>query len=580
MDFFSSKKNTLSSPIKYSKPLIIAFDLPFEATSKIQSNGYSVSTGSFGNPYTVSPNHPWDFLTPNGQLPPHYAEGEIIVINLDDKITASPPKQETVPQNGPWVASTKNKWVDPSPMEMHHLSSDLLNILDHNGIFIIFANKRINQELFLFHGQTRTDDISSRDNWCFLSLLANYFLDIKSVLGKEIFLHGNSAFPQIRKVLAAHIDGAEYRCTFADTEHPEYPKINPIALNKFQEPVAVSISRAKKKDKIFLFPQIKDKGSFLVDLLNNALPEISPQLFPCHEKISWTENVLYEIPEILEVHRVIDRTRQKAEEDIAALREKVTLIRKDKSYLHDLITQTGTPLVDAVIKALITLGFNAKEIQDMDTLGGEKNEDIRIDDERGLLLIEIKGINNTPADEDALQVAKYIAPLQKELQRLDIIGITLINHQRKTPPLDRENENTFRPTIIENALKQHIGLMTTWFLFKLCKSFMQNKWTHQQIRPTFFQSSLITYPCHYVPIGKIEKIFPEKSSIGCTLENEAVDLSDKIAVEFPDKWVEFNLTSIQVDGKSSNNANIGNQAGFQINIEGLKNGMRLYKIRH
>lgn len=72
-----------------------------------------------------------------------------------------------------------------------------------------------------------------------------------------------------------------------------------------------------------------------------------------------------------------------------------------------------------------------------------KREDLRIYDDSPILLVEIKGISGFPRDAAALQVAKYLAPRMREWQRTDIQGLSIINHQRNLPGLDRDNKTPF-----------------------------------------------------------------------------------------------------------------------------------------
>jgi hypothetical protein len=83
--------------------------------------------------------------------------------------------------------------------------------------------------------------------------------------------------------------------------------------------------------------------------------------------------------------------------------------------------------------------------------------------------------------------------------------LTIFNHQKNLPPLDRENKKTFRQTILDNAEGQGFGLLTTWELFRLTRNYLKHGWTHEQVREVFYRHGHIEpIPTHYEFIGVIE----------------------------------------------------------------------------
>lgn len=59
-------------------------------------------------------------------------------------------------------------------------------------------------------------------------------------------------------------------------------------------------------------------------------------------------------------------------------------------------------------------------------------------------LVEIKGIRGKPKEANSLQVTKYLAPRMREWGRTDLHGLTIINHQRNLPGLEREHDHVFQ----------------------------------------------------------------------------------------------------------------------------------------
>lgn len=93
--------------------------------------------------------------------------------------------------------------------------------------------------------------------------------------------------------------------------------------------------------------------------------------------------------------------------------------------MHKLLTATGDELVEACLEYFKWLGF--KDVIDKDKeLDKEFNEeDIQINTEdKGLLLVEIKGINGTSTDAQCSQIFKNVfaeGKNNKDLMSLDCI---------------------------------------------------------------------------------------------------------------------------------------------------------------
>ena len=150
----------------------------------------------------------------------------------------------------------------------------------------------------------------------------------------------------------------------------------------------------------------------------------------------------------------------------------------------------------AVIKTLCILGF--EKVVDVDkesrtsSSGGSLREDIQIKDESPILIVDVKGITGLPSDPEATQAHRHATMRMKEWERTDINCLTIINHQRNIPPLDRENNMPYRQELIDGASQMDLGLMTTWDLYRLLRSFLRNNWKPENIKPLFsFKQSAI-----------------------------------------------------------------------------------------
>ena len=124
-----------------------------------------------------------------------------------------------------------------------------------------------------------------------------------------------------------------------------------------------------------------------------------------------------------------------------------------------------------------------------------------IRDSSPLIVSEVKGIASIPKEKDALKVINYMAKRMKESGRTDVRGLTIYNHQRHLPALDRK-ETPFTDDVIETALQQDVTLITTWTIYKLVRNFEEFAWTHEQVKALFYQDGYIeAVPTHYKYVG-------------------------------------------------------------------------------
>lgn len=575
---------------KWEHPKILLIDIENDVEIALKSEGYNVLVGSFGIPYKVSKS---DNLAPvimSGFRLPNYTEQEIIIIDLEPAKASDKPDREKQTSDGQddWWASCSEGIIDPRPRVMQISQKAFDRILYHGGIFIIFAEMRQRQDLKWGHLEyrdfIRVSQIDA-DNWCFLSILNYDNIETGPDYGYEMTVIDSQA--AIGQLLQEHLRGASFECTlnrkyYRGIEEKDWAT---LAINKYGAPVACAITTGKKKGWILIFPRLQNRPLFLTKLLKEVLPDLSPHLFPDFEGTRWVQRPEYEIADIQELKIEINRIEEESKQKIEVLKEKIEIARSEMSYLHDLIRETGYLLVASVKKSFEVLGFQSviDVDEEMKRIGdsGPKREDLQIHDTQPILLIEVKGIAGLPKDAEALQVWKYIAPRMREWHRTDIQGLSIINHQRNIPALERENEKPFRDDILVNAEEQKFGLLTTWDLFRLTRSFLKNGWTHEYVRNLFYQSNRINpIPTHYEHIGKIEKFWEKIGVIGIRIENSTIKIGDRIAFELPVEYEEQQVESLQVDNTPVEQAEIGILAGIKTHLikEQVKKGIRVFKI--
>jgi hypothetical protein len=587
------KTGSGSVVVKYSKPKILLMDMGYETEDFLKKEGYNVAAGSFGTPYNVEKSDSYLPVIRNGKLPFNLSEQEIIVINLWVTSILNKPlgNKETPPGENDWWASCSVGLIDPRPRLMASVQDDFERIYSYGGVFIVFADSKVLQNLIFArianegYGKSfRTEKSILYDNWSFLK--TTDYITVNSTQGEEIIINDGS----FNQILSEHVKGAIYRCTISSEKRNDehfQQDWTALAKNKFGGIVAYSIISKIHKGLILIFPQLNDKPHFLAKLFNEILPDLSPHLFPHLEGILWTQRPEYEHPKVLDLKYRIEEVLEEARKRAAMLEKDIDEERAALAFLHELITGTDKALVKAVKKTLEVLGFkNVADVdEEMEKIGdkGAKREDLQIHDDTPTLLIEVKGISGIPKDAAALQGWKYVAPRMKEWDRTDVQALSIIDHQRKLPPLERDNRNCFREDIIINAEEHGFGLLTTWDLFRLTRSYLKNGWNHQNIKPLFYQHGRIdAVPRHYEFVGEVEDFWEKVKAVGVRLKASELKVGDRIAFELPVEFEEQDVESLQVEKEIVSIAKLGNLAGILTHFtkDQARKGVRVFRVKN
>lgn len=572
---------------KYQHPKILLIDTVPEIAETLTKDGYNVSNGTFGTPYKVHKDSGYQPVVVKAALP-NFTEQEIVVIDLvPDDPEAGPPAEKMTPARElDWWAKCSSGVIDPRPRAMAMVQDQFDRILDNGGAFIVFSDTRDRQKLVHaadyggYNGFSIERDIPY-DNWSFLSILSN--LSINHDHGEEIDAI-KKEWPLVR-LLADHLDGANFCCTFEAQWHIE-KRWGALAKNKYGATVAGVICPAEKTKGgwIFILPRIKGKDRFLSAFLKNILPNLCPGLFPHAEGQKWVHRPEYELPSVLEKAQQISDIQDDAARKVSDLEKAIEDDRNASKFLYALIRETGDPLVEAVEEALALLGF--KSIVDVDeemTKAGKEaslREDLRIHDKSPVLVVDIKGVAGKPADAEALQAQKHAFIYIQEQNRADVRGLTIINHQRLLPPLERDNDKPFRKEILDNAEQVKLGLMTGWDLFRLLRGFIQNKWKPEQVIPLFYQTGrILPIPRHYEYVGKVKQVW--KAAFSVEIEIGEIRVGECVAVEFPVDFNEQKVTSLRLSDGKVEVAAAKCEVGIQREEASpkVKSGMAVYRVK-
>lgn len=222
-----------------------------------------------------------------------------------------------------------------------------------------------------------------------------------------------------------------------------------------------------KKGGVLVLPACTEQVKLIVDLLEEALPELFPLVFPENSKFGWLSDPLYRVPgESTLLDRRVE-IESKYRDAVAEIDAKIEANREEYSFLRQILTESGDELVSSVARYLEWLGFQEVRIPDKMAFDGAiKEEDIQVDFSDGLLVIEVKGLSGTSTDADCSQVSKIKYRRARERGRFDVFGLYIVNHERFKPPGSRRNP-PFTKEQIDDAHGDERGLLTTYRLFQL-----------------------------------------------------------------------------------------------------------------
>ncbi len=560
------------------------------ASQTLEWAGFEVAVGGFGRPYRVEKNDGYAPVISNGEIPLDCAEADVVVVDLAPEDILPAPIGEKHVSNGAddWWASCQSGLVDPRPRLMFEHRQEFDKVCASGGVFLVFAGAKVQQDLVCGTSWTVNRERGAAaipaDGWSFLTVLG--YLKVVRDFGKKIAVcSGQSArLLSLSRLLGRHIaqGGATFLCTI-DPDRELSGEWTRLAENRYGNAVAGVLTLGQGQ--VIILPHLKDKVGFLSELLTDVLPDLSPHLFPNIEKAGWTSRPEYELPQVLVVKSKIEQLNREFDGRKARLESSIEEIRDELGYQHDLITGTGDKLVKAVEQALNIIGFRAiVNIDEENAARGsseEKREDLQIRDVSPLALVEVKGISGSQVKEaDSIQVWKYVAPRMRELQRTDIHGLSIINQQRHLPPLERNNSSLFSEDVLVNAEDQGFGLMTTWDLFRLVRSYLKNGWAHDAVRPLFYANGRVSpVPAHYQLIGVVREKWPKVGAVGVSVDSGSIRVGDRVAFELPVEYEEQEVISLQVEKQAVDEVGPGTLAGIQAGLlSSLSKGARVYRV--
>jgi hypothetical protein len=304
---------------------------------------------------------------------------------------------------------------------------------------------------------------NSRDSHNYVYSNYNHIANFigKQLTGKEVSLCDN----KISKTLfESFLNKISYSQTYIQFNDERF-----LPILKNQNGDIISYIWKSENDITFMLPQMNsnDKLDFIKHLFNEILYRDFSGYFPLVEANAWIKNKEYYLPDYENILKEKEGNKKRYEEIEKQLEEQIIVNQQQYNFLHKILTETGTELVNAIITYLTWLGFDNPISKDETNENGLLEEDIQVNlGENGLLIIEVKGIGGTSKDSECSQIHKIKFRRCEERGKFDVHALYIVNNQRHIEPLKR-NIPPFNQNQIKDAIKDKRGMLYTWQLFNL-----------------------------------------------------------------------------------------------------------------
>lgn len=412
--------------------------------------------------------------------------------------------------------------------------------------------------------------------------MSNYMLSVadftaKTLYGKEVKICNNKT---AQTLFSKFEDEIEYYQTFKHATIYDYKQKkdildekNFIPLLKNKHGDIISYIWCSDIEICFMLPQIKSKKQFLEILFNEVLYPHFSEYFPYIEKNSWKNQKQYFLPNQQLLQEEKEEIIRKYEKDSKEIEQKLIDNQAKYKFLYDILTETGDSLVQAIIKYFKWLGF--ENVLDKDeTINNDLfEEDIQIDlGDKGLLIIEVKGLYGTSKDSECAQISKVRYRRSEERGRFDVHALYIVNNERGIEPLKRTIP-PFNDVQIKDAVNDKRGLLYTWQLFNLYFHIKEGFITKEEVRKRLCNIGLIDLSPTLISLGKPYKYYKERTVVCIELNNTPLSQEDFLAYEKDGRYHKLKIVGLEQDKTTiskASNGKIGIEVSKSVpNIENL-----------
>ncbi|UBD18065.1 hypothetical protein [Bacteroides salyersiae] len=571
----------MASETKRKKTKICCLDLDKDCLNLLKDR-FDVYDGSLGKPIDVyRKNHCGLNLLLNYELPQNIHEYDIFIEDMTEPNIIPYDKEENTrteilgSKAYYFISYDPQTIFDPCPFGSSILNERIHQNRHKPAIRIAFQAPYKSTEYVI---QDITDSYSAKkfehNNYEHLGEYCSSYM-----FGSEVKLCDNKLS---RALFESFLDDISYCQVF---QHPTIWNENrervsdnqflPLLMSKSGS--IVSYLYASKNDIILVLPQTKKKRELLQTVMQEFLYKYYSEYFPEVEESLWLNRSTYYLPGQEELLKEKEELIAKYNESLIALDERIEMNKNKYSFLHKLLTATGDELVKACLEYFKWLGF--KDVIDKDKeLDKEFNEeDIQINTEdKGLLLVEIKGINGTSTDAQCSQIFKNVFRRREEQQRFDVFGLYVVNNERGVEPLSRTIP-PFNHQQIKDAVNEKRGLCYTWQLFNLYFEIEDGIITKQEAQSMLFNNGLIDFRPKVNKVAVPHKYYRQHTIVCLKIDNIKINVGDFFFYEEDGRWKKLRILTIK-DGDEKFQSVSNGSYGFELERRCPNNKMLYIKL--
>lgn len=460
---------------------------------------------------------------------------------------------------------------DPTALILSVLQGDLVNALQQGALLVVFCGKN---ERIEYHISGEQESNYERHTYSFLP-------DFPAINNRQgEIVKPEKGRSEIYNLIKKYTAGAKYHVTFnlPQTYNDGKPRLekNYFPLMFSHDDEVVSFCILDGNSGIFFLPDIENKGGFLKEFFTQTAPELLPALFPNEVKDKWLEDKRYSLPNQEKLLTEREKIVEQFEEKLKKKDSEIEHNNLEYGFLKDLLTGTDKVLVAAVIKFLHWLGFDkAIDADTLESEAGVLEEDIQIETDKGLIIIEVKGIGGTSTDSECSQIGKVRFRRAKQRNDFNVFPLYIVNHQRHLPADKRQNP-PFNANQISDAVNDQRGMLTTWHLFNLFALVEKGVLTKDEIRACFYHTGYIEFisKCKRF-LGVPKEYYKSNTVVILDMEDEPkVKANDELIVVHKDDVQLAKVLSVQLNDKDVPESAVG-EVGLQLDVP-VKKGAVLY----
>ena len=568
-------------PEIHQHPMICLFDFDDDVHQELKRLKFNCVKGNLGSSIKVN-NQPYTerLIRLNYDSPKNLHEFDIVMLDMTgnkiEDFSANDHSLENAKGSKAYAFLSRfpEQIFDPRPIAVDIISKEIKDIIKKRSIIIAFCGQENKADYEFVEITSRGSVVIARPSYSNLDFYSSNVFRVERHGSKAVTVRNE----KISSIFEKHLSEIEYSNVF---EHPttwrdgtsqKLEDFIPLLLNDREE--IISYAHLVNNCLILVFPDMKEKSQFISELFKTYLPDIMPDIFPYHGEFGWLNNGEYLLPNEGALLRQKLELSVEYRKSLQNIEQQIEETREQYRFLHELIFQTGDELVKSIQKYMDWLGFDS--IVDMD----EKvidvfEEDLQIETDKGLLVIEIKGIGGTSTDKACSQISKIKYRRAEQRGKFDVFGLYIVNHQRYLAPENRANP-PFTENQINDAKLENRGLITTYSLYEAYFLIEDGIITKEEVRNSLFDCGLITLePSNTTSIGISNEIFKNgKVAILNLTDTCTIKIGSTLIGKKDGKLSKLAINSIQLDGDDVDEATIG-EVGIALNLP-IKKGTELF----